>query len=55
MRLAADDHHEGRPTKTCAQRGRPFQSRKKLKAVWDEVRYCSERCRCASKRSATRP
>ena len=33
-------HHEGRPTKTCAQCGRPFQWRKKWKAVWDEVRYC---------------
>ena len=43
-------HHEGRPTKTCVQCGRPFQWRKKWKAVWDEVRYCSERCRRESKR-----
>ncbi|MAR52023.1 MAG: hypothetical protein CMK50_02565 [Propionibacteriaceae bacterium] len=34
-----------RPTKTCPVCGRPFQWRKKWKDVWDEVRYCSERCR----------
>ncbi|NDD45317.1 MAG: DUF2256 domain-containing protein [Synechococcaceae bacterium WB9_4xC_028] len=34
-----------RPTKICAVCGRPFQWRRKWKDVWDEVRYCSERCR----------
>ncbi|WP_114992029.1 DUF2256 domain-containing protein [Synechococcus sp. UW179A] len=34
-----------RPTKICSVCGRPFQWRKKWKDVWDEVRYCSERCR----------
>ena len=34
-----------RPTKTCPVCGKPFQWRKKWKDVWDEVRYCSERCR----------
>ena len=34
-----------RPTKVCAVCGRPFQWRRKWKDVWDEVRYCSERCR----------
>jgi hypothetical protein len=38
-------HHADRPTKVCAVCGRPFQWRKKWKAVWDQVRYCSERCR----------
>lgn len=33
------------PTKTCAACGRPMVWRKKWKQVWDEVRYCSERCR----------
>ncbi|WP_370232466.1 DUF2256 domain-containing protein [Cognatishimia sp.] len=33
------------PQKTCAVCGRPFTWRKKWKDVWDEVRYCSERCR----------
>ncbi|MCX5946511.1 MAG: DUF2256 domain-containing protein [Cyanobacteria bacterium] len=38
-------HHAERPTKVCAVCGRPFQWRKKWKAVWDQVRYCSDRCR----------
>ncbi|MCP5225916.1 MAG: DUF2256 domain-containing protein [Thauera sp.] len=33
------------PTKPCAGCGRPFAWRKKWARVWDEVRYCSERCR----------
>lgn len=35
------------PQKTCAACGRPFAWRKKWAAVWDEVKYCSERCRRA--------
>ena len=38
-------HHENRPTKLSPVCGRPFQWRKKWKIVWDEVKYCSERCR----------
>jgi hypothetical protein len=33
------------PTKDCATCGRPFAWRRKWADVWDEVRYCSERCR----------
>lgn len=33
------------PQKTCASCGRPFVWRKKWERVWDEVRYCSERCK----------
>jgi hypothetical protein len=33
------------PTKTCVTCGRPFAWRKKWAAVWNEVRYCSEKCR----------
>lgn len=33
------------PQKTCQACGRPFSWRKKWKDVWDEVRYCSDRCR----------
>ena len=33
------------PTKICAVCGRPFAWRKKWAKVWDEVRYCSDRCR----------
>lgn len=35
------------PTKICPVCGRPFVWRKKWAKVWDEVRYCSERCRAA--------
>lgn len=33
------------PQKICATCGRPFSWRKKWEKVWDEVRYCSDRCR----------
>lgn len=33
------------PTKTCVTCGRPFAWRKAWARVWDEVRYCSDRCR----------
>ncbi|MEQ8712511.1 MAG: DUF2256 domain-containing protein [Cyclobacteriaceae bacterium] len=33
------------PQKTCATCGRPFAWRKKWKTCWEEVKYCSERCR----------
>jgi hypothetical protein len=35
------------PQKTCATCGKPFTWRKKWEKVWDEVRYCSDRCRAA--------
>ncbi|MBM5824471.1 MAG: DUF2256 domain-containing protein [Cyanobacteria bacterium M_surface_10_m2_119] len=37
-------HHADRPSKICPVCGRSFQWRRKWKDVWDEVRYCSERC-----------
>jgi len=33
------------PAKPCATCGRPFVWRKKWEKVWDEVKYCSDRCR----------
>lgn len=33
------------PAKPCLCCGRPFAWRKKWAQVWDEVKYCSERCR----------
>lgn len=33
------------PTKVCTACGRPFSWRKKWARCWDQVRYCSERCR----------
>ncbi|MBC2606248.1 DUF2256 domain-containing protein [Pelagicoccus albus] len=33
------------PSKICPICGRPFAWRKKWANKWDEVKYCSERCR----------
>jgi hypothetical protein len=33
------------PSKVCATCGRPFTWRKKWEGVWEEVKYCSDRCR----------
>lgn len=33
------------PEKTCIVCGRPFEWRKKWADVWEEVKYCSDRCR----------
>jgi hypothetical protein len=40
------------PQKTCVACGKPFTWRKKWKKVWDEVRYCSDRCRSDARRAA---
>ncbi|NJO01628.1 MAG: DUF2256 domain-containing protein [Bacteroidia bacterium] len=33
------------PQKICVTCARPFSWRKKWKDCWEEVKYCSERCR----------
>jgi hypothetical protein len=33
------------PHKICTNIGKPFIRRKKWQKVWDEVKYCSEKCR----------
>lgn len=33
------------PEKICAACQRPFSWRKKWERVWEEVRFCSERCK----------
>ncbi|WP_345226327.1 DUF2256 domain-containing protein [Hymenobacter koreensis] len=33
------------PSKLCRTCGRPFEYRHKWRNCWDEVMYCSERCR----------
>jgi hypothetical protein len=33
------------PQKICLTCGRPFAWRKKWARDWDQVRYCSDRCR----------
>ena len=39
------------PTKTCVACRRPFTWRKKWAEVWEEVRYCSDRCRGEARRA----
>lgn len=34
-----------RDSKICAACGRPFSWRKKWERDWEQVRYCSDRCR----------
>ncbi|PHR19654.1 MAG: DUF2256 domain-containing protein [Hoeflea sp.] len=43
------------PQKTCACCNRPFSWRRKWARVWEEVRYCSDRCRTAARSQRTRP
>ena len=33
------------PSKTCIVCERPFSWRKKWEKVWEDVKYCSDRCR----------
>ncbi|MBS9477633.1 DUF2256 domain-containing protein [Ancylobacter radicis] len=33
------------PTKPCAACGRPFAWRRKWARDWEQVKFCSERCR----------
>ena len=37
------------PQKVCQTCGRPFTWRKKWEKVWEEVKYCSDRCRGGGK------
>ncbi len=43
------------PSKPCAHCGRPFTWRKKWEKVWDEVRFCSDRCRGEAKSGGRKP
>jgi hypothetical protein len=43
------------PDKVCANCGLPFSWRRKWAKVWDEVRYCSDRCRRAKGQRPARP
>ncbi|OWU65443.1 MAG: DUF2256 domain-containing protein [Armatimonadetes bacterium Cent15-Ar3] len=40
------------PTKVCPICGRPFTWRKKWERNWDEVKYCSDKCRRAKSATA---
>ncbi|MBC7796237.1 MAG: DUF2256 domain-containing protein [Pyrinomonadaceae bacterium] len=37
------------PSKICEACGKPMNWRKKWEKVWDEVKYCSDRCRQSKK------
>jgi hypothetical protein len=41
------------PRKVCIHCQRPFAWRKKWEKVWDEVKYCSDRCRMSYKGGKT--
>lgn len=43
------------PEKPCAACGRPFAWRKKWERCWEEVRYCSDRCRREARRTEPKP
>ncbi len=42
------------PTKTCAACGLPFAWRKKWERDWEQVRFCSDRCRATGARTPVR-
>ncbi|MBC7589319.1 MAG: DUF2256 domain-containing protein [Chitinophagaceae bacterium] len=33
------------PQKNCMACGKPFAWRKKWEKVWEEIKYCSDKCR----------
>ncbi|MDN5349757.1 MAG: hypothetical protein PWQ54_1153 [Bacteroidales bacterium] len=43
------------PTKICLVCGRPFIWRKKWEKNWDELKFCSEKCRRNKKRFINYP
>ena len=43
------------PSKPCAACGLPFSWRKKWARDWDEVRFCSDRCRRQGAAAPARP
>lgn len=42
------------PVKVCIVCNRPFTWRKKWQRIWDEVKYCSDKCR-SNKNKMTAP
>lgn len=40
------------PEKTCLHCQRPFSWRKKWERDWENVKYCSERCKGGNKKRA---
>jgi hypothetical protein len=50
------EHHDAQeltlPTKICAACQRPFACRKKWERAWDNVKFCSDRCRAIGDKEA---
>ena len=38
-------------TKVCKNCNRPFSWRKKWERAWDEVKFCSKRCKAEAKKN----
>ncbi|WP_442957360.1 DUF2256 domain-containing protein [Phormidium sp. CCY1219] len=45
INMGRDRSKSNLPTKVCPVCQRPFTWRKKWATCWDEVKYCSQRCR----------
>ena len=41
------------PQKPCAACGRPMTWRKKWERNWEQVKYCSDRCRAKSDKTSS--
>lgn len=41
------------PTRVCQHCARPFSWRKKWQRDWDNVKYCSDRCRAQARQRYT--
>ncbi len=55
LRIASMAHRKPNlPEKVCDCCKRPFAWRKKWSKTWDQVRFCSERCRMAARQAKTR-
>lgn len=52
--MARTSHKAELPSKICLTCGLPFNWRKKWAREWDNVRYCSERCRRSKSSTAVR-
>jgi hypothetical protein len=46
---------ENLPQKNCLQCNRPFTWRKKWERDWENVKYCSDKCRTLSKNNLKNP
>jgi hypothetical protein len=45
----------GHPDKLCLRCGRPFSWRKKWERDWEQVRYCSDKCRTGKSAAGSGP